>query len=90
MMSLKIRLLSLTIGLLARYQQHLETQRWLKQQRQQSWQIEGVSAHIAKDIGVDPDGRIRGKLDELAVENPQHQQIARAWQRPAPGLTADT
>jgi len=90
MMSLKIRLLSLTIGLLARYQQHLETQRWLKQQRQQSWQIEGINTHIARDIGVDSDGRIRGKIDELAVENPKHQQIGRAWQRPAPGLTADT
>lgn len=90
MMSFKIRLLSLTIGLLIRYQQYLETQRWLKQQRQQSWRIEGISAHIAKDIGVDPDGRIRGKLDELMVDKPKHQQIARAWQRPAPGLTTDT
>lgn len=90
MMSLKIRLLSLTIGLLARYQQHLETQRWLKQQRQQSWRIEGISAHIAKDIGVDSDGRIRAKLDEVVVDTPSHEQHRRAWKNPAPGLTADT
>lgn len=65
MMSLKIRLLTFTVELLLRYQQHLETQKWLKQQRQQSWRVEGINAHIAKDIGADPDGRFRAKLQQV-------------------------
>jgi hypothetical protein len=90
MMSFKIRLLSLTIGLLVRYQQHLETQRWLKQQRQQSWQIEGISAHIAKDIGVDPDGRIRGKIIAMEDPTPAGKDAFSAGKRPLPSLTTDT
>ncbi len=90
MMSFKIRLLSLTIGLLARYQQHLETQRWLKQQRQQAWRIEGISAHIAKDIGVDSDGRIRGKIVVTQEPAPAREVASSAGKRPLPSLTTDT
>lgn len=64
MMSLKIRVLSFTVELLLRYQAHLEVQQWLKQQRQQSWRVEGINAHIAKDIGADPDGRFRAKVKQ--------------------------
>jgi hypothetical protein len=90
MMSFKIRLLSLTIQLLARYQQHLETQKWLKQQRQQVWRIEGISAHIAKDIGVDHDGRIRGKVAATSEPTPAREVASSACKRPLPSLTTDT
>ncbi|MGY5451172.1 hypothetical protein ACVFI8_09550 [Agarivorans sp. MS3-6] len=73
MMSLKIRLLTFTVELLLRYQQHLETQKWLKQQRQQSWRVEGISAHIAKDIGADPDGRFRAKLQPVDAASARQQ-----------------
>ncbi|MDO6685583.1 MULTISPECIES: hypothetical protein [unclassified Agarivorans] len=83
MMSLKIRLLTFTVELLLRYQQHLETQQWLKQQRQQSWRVEGISAHIAKDIGADPDGRFRVKLQKVEPEgtskNVKRQSSDKAW-----------
>lgn len=68
MMSLKIRLLTFIVESLIRYQRHLETQQWLKAQRQQRWRVEGLNIHIAKDIGADADGRFRTKLDQ--VERP--------------------
>ncbi|GDY25395.1 hypothetical protein [Agarivorans sp. Toyoura001] len=83
MMSLKIRLLTFTVELLLRYQQHLETQQWLKQQRQQSWRVEGINAHIAKDIGADPDGRFRAKLKQAepatVAKEVKQQTSHKAW-----------
>jgi apolipoprotein N-acyltransferase len=83
MMSLKIRVLTFTVELLLRYQAHLETQQWLKQQRQQSWRVEGINAHIAKDIGADPDGRFRAKLQQAEpatkVNDLKQQTSHKAW-----------
>ncbi|UPW18761.1 hypothetical protein M0C34_00360 [Agarivorans sp. TSD2052] len=83
MMSLKIRLLTFTVELLLRYQQHLETQKWLKQQRQQSWRVEGISAHIAKDIGADSDGRFRVKVKQAEPDTKakelKQQTSHKAW-----------
>lgn len=90
MMSFKIRLLSLAIRLLVSYQQHLEMKRWLKQQRQQAWHVTGISAHIAKDIGVDADGRIRGKVAVTEAKLSQHSEPRQTWAEHQQGLTADT
>ncbi|WP_432455198.1 MULTISPECIES: hypothetical protein [unclassified Agarivorans] len=75
MMSLKIRLLTFIVESLIRYQRHLETQQWLKAQRQQRWRVEGLNIHIAKDIGADADGRFRTKLDQ--VERPERRERAK-------------
>ncbi|RKF19711.1 hypothetical protein DBZ36_04425 [Alginatibacterium sediminis] len=74
MMSIQIRIISTVLEILIRYQNHLEVQRWLKVERKARIRFTGMSAHIAKDIGLDPESRILAiKASDKAKQGQNYQ-----------------